>query len=55
MMLNAPECSFAKITLWSMSSSNALKAMWPVLMKVNFFEAALVSRYPIYLLFCRAV
>jgi pimeloyl-ACP methyl ester carboxylesterase len=31
-----------------MSSSNALKAMWPELMKVNFFETVPVVRCPIY-------
>jgi len=48
MMLNAPEYSFAEVALWPMSSSNALKEMWPELMQVNFFETATEVRCPIY-------
>jgi len=31
-----------------MSSSNALKAMWPALMRLNFLESVPVVRCPVY-------
>jgi pimeloyl-ACP methyl ester carboxylesterase len=48
MMLNAPEYSFAEVALWPMSSSNALKAMWPALMSLDFSESVPVVRCPVY-------
>jgi pimeloyl-ACP methyl ester carboxylesterase len=48
MMLNSPEYSFVEVARWPLSSSNALKAMWPALMKVNFFEAVPEVRCPVY-------
>jgi pimeloyl-ACP methyl ester carboxylesterase len=48
MMLTAPEYSFVDVALWPMSSSNALKGMWPELMNVNFFDEVPVEHYPIY-------
>lgn len=48
MMLAAPEYSFAEVALWPLSSSNALKVMWPELMKINFFAAVPEVRCPVY-------
>jgi pimeloyl-ACP methyl ester carboxylesterase len=48
MMLKAPEYSLAEFAFWPASSSNALKQMWPELMKINFFEQVPLVRCPIY-------
>ncbi len=48
MLLKAPEYSFIEVALWPGSSSNALKAMWPELMNLNFFESVPVLRCPVY-------
>jgi pimeloyl-ACP methyl ester carboxylesterase len=48
MMLTAPEYSFVEVALWPMSSSNALKAMWPALMNLSLAESVPVVRCPVY-------
>jgi pimeloyl-ACP methyl ester carboxylesterase len=48
MMLIAPEYSLVEFAFWPASSSNALKQMWPELMKINFFEQVPLVRCPIY-------
>ncbi len=38
MLLRAPEYSLYQFALWPLASSRSLQALWPELMRVNFFE-----------------
>jgi pimeloyl-ACP methyl ester carboxylesterase len=48
MLLRAPEYSLYEFALWPLSSSRSLQALWPEVMRIDFFETHAQLDVPVY-------